>query len=62
MLRPALPPEAVSMSVVQVASEGLILVRGPAAAEGHLCGHQKPCGSEWLVLPLTVNDNEATLQ
>lgn len=50
------------MSVVQVASEGLILVRGPTAAEGHLCGHQKPCGSEWLVLPLTVNDNEATLQ
>lgn len=50
-----LPPETILMPVVHVDPGGHVGVRGP-------CYHQKPCGSLWSALPLTVEGKELLLQ
>lgn len=64
-LWPALPPEAVLMSMVWAAFKGLVLlVWAPTAGGDHArsqYGLQKQCEGTWSVLALTAKIKEITL-
>ena len=64
-LWPALPPEAVLMSMVGAAFQGLVLlVWAPTAGGDHArsqYGLQKQCEGTWSVLALTAKIKEITL-